>query len=385
MKQCVRILLFFCSLCLLTGCWDRTEINDMAFVVATAVDKAKNSRYLYSVQVPLPGAMGGAGSSGGGGGTSGKEPFIVEQGTGGNGRQGSKNLQAKLSRRLYFAHRRVLILGEEFAKGGIKSILSEVTIQPQSRISTFLIISKGEGYKILKSQPQMEQYSAEAIREMAKNSLNMTVKDVIEDVDRPGKDPVVPLVEKTGAIKKQSDGKELLMQDFAVFHDDKLAYTTSKKESLGVLWIKEKMQKKSLTFSTSKNEEITVQIIDNNIKTKVDIKNGKPIFNLIVRATGILMENEPDLRMEDPKTYLFVIQHLNKEIKSDILTALNHAHSKSIDIFGFGWNLYRNKNQQWESKWEKNWRSMLRDLQVNVHVDSDIQRMTNTGRKEIKQ
>src|SRR5213080_791664 len=188
MKKPVFLFLLFCLPIMLTGCWDRTEINDLAIVVATAQDKAGKENYRVTVQAPLPSSLGGPGSSGGGGGTSGEGPFLVAQGTGKNLNQGVQDIQSRLSRKLYFPHRRVLIIGEELAKRGITESLNAILIEPQSRLTTFLLISKGEGLKMLTAQPRMEQFSAEAIREMAKARMDVTVRDALLDLERPGKE-----------------------------------------------------------------------------------------------------------------------------------------------------------------------------------------------------
>lgn len=379
MKKLGLVLLNISLLFFLTGCWDRVEINDVAFVVATGVDKGKDHRYSYSVEVPLPSSLGGAGSSGGGGGTSGEGPSYVAQGTGGNSRLGIEDIQLRLSRKLYFGHRRVTIIGEEMAKDGIAEILKAIFIQPQSRLSTFLLISKGPAVNLLKTQPRMEQYAGEALREMAKSNINMTVKDALEDLDRPGKDMVIPFIQQTGTIKKEMNGKEVLMQNFAIFKADKLAFETDFKESLGILWLQKKMWRKSLPFDVGKNEQISVQIIDNGLKTRFKVVNGKPAFQIAIRTTAVLLENKPNLRLEDPKTYHFILSKMEKEIEQEVKNVLDHAHSVGADAFGFGWYLYRNHHQEWEKNWHQNWKQNLKDLNVTVTVDADIQRTTSTG------
>lgn len=369
----------FCLLFLLTGCWDRIEVNDLAFVVATGVDKGENHQYRISVQVPLPSSLGGTGSSGGGGGTSGEGPFFVALGTGVTQRQGIEDIQLRTSRKLYFAHRRVLIIGENLAKEGIMETLKAVFIQPQSRISTYLLVSKGDAVNLLNAHPRLEQFSGEAIREMAKTSLNNTVMDALEDLNRPGKDVIVPFIETTGTIKKEKNGKEIRMESFAIFKDDKLSFTTNKQESQGILWLLERMKKKSLSFTVSKNKEIPVQIVDNHIKLKFHIVNGLPTFDLYVWATGTLLENEPNLRIEDPETYYMVIGKMEREIKNQIKSILDHSLTTGTDLYGFGWYLYRNHYQMWEEKWKNDWNTTLSKIKVNVKVDADIQRTTNTG------
>lgn len=382
MKKASILIMTLFLLIPLTGCWDRTEINDLAFVVATGVDKGPKQQYRFTVQIPLPSSLGGTGSSGGGGGTSGEGPFLVATGTGRNIREGVEDIQARLSRNLYFAHRRVLIIGEDQAKEGIREILNSVFIQPQSRLSTFLTVSKGEAVKMLKAQPRMEQSSAEAIREMAKAGANLTVMDVLQNLDRQGKSLIIPMVEPTGTLKKESDGKEILMESFAVFKADKLSFFTSKKESQGILWLLERMKKKSYSFSVLKNKEMTVHINENSVHPNLKIVNGNPEFAVSVRVTGYLLDNEPNLRIEDPATYNKIIDNMEKKIKNDIHSILDHAHTQGIDIYGFGWFLFKRHHQKWEHEWKQNWKSMLPSLKVTVKVDADIQRTTNTGNVE---
>mgnify|MGYP001028122561 CR=1 FL=1 len=379
MKLIHLLLTCLIALILLTGCWDRSEINDIAFVVATGVDKGKKNKFLYSVQIPLPSSMGGAGSSGGGGGTSGEGPFLVAQGNGGNERQGIEEIQTKLSRRIYLGHRRVHIIGDSLAKEGIKKSLNAIFTQPRSRISTFLLISKGEAVKLLKTQPRMEQYSGEGMREMSKNSINMTAREALQDLSREGKDMVIPIVNSAGTTKDDKNKKEVQMESFAVFKDDKLAFSSNTNESEGILWLFEKMQKKSASFPVAKDEEISVQIFENQTEPSFKIVDGKPTFLLTVRAAGVLFENEPNYRIEDPKTYRLIISKMESQIKGQIQAILNHAHSQGIDVFGFGWYLFKNNHQEWEHNWKNDWQKNLPNLKVTVKVDADIQRTTNIG------
>ncbi|MCM3765517.1 Ger(x)C family spore germination protein [Neobacillus niacini] len=383
MMRKIRFLLILpCFSVLLTGCWDRTEINDNAYVVASGVDKGEKNKVRFSVQIPLPSSLGGAGSSGGGGGTSGEGPTLITQGTGRNIREGMEDIQIRLSRKLYFAHRRVIIIGEDLAKDGILEVVRAVFMQPQSRLSTYLAISKGDAVKLLESQPRMEQFSAEAIREMAKASSNRTVMDVLQDLQRPGKDPIVPVIDTTGTLKEDDKGKEVVMRQFAVLKQDKLSFFTNEKETQGILWLLGKMKKKSFTFSTMENKEITLQIIDNHVKTDLSMEAGKPVFELKIRATGTMLENEPNLRIEDPKTYYMIIRKMEKEIETNVNQILRHSLSEGIDFYGFGWHLYKNRYQRWEKEWKKDWERLLPQLKVKVNVDGDIQRRMNSGKVE---
>lgn len=64
-KAAVLCCLLLCSI-LLGGCWDRREVNDVAFVMGTGLDK-EGDQYRVTMQIALPGQLGSSGSTGGGG------------------------------------------------------------------------------------------------------------------------------------------------------------------------------------------------------------------------------------------------------------------------------------------------------------------------------
>ena len=48
----------------MTGCWDRIEINDVAIIIATAID-LEDDMYRVTVQLPLPWPIGDVNGGGG--------------------------------------------------------------------------------------------------------------------------------------------------------------------------------------------------------------------------------------------------------------------------------------------------------------------------------
>ncbi|WP_043933766.1 Ger(x)C family spore germination protein [Bacillus sp. EB01] len=375
-----RLKLLYSIICtvVLTGCWDRTEINDMAFVIATGVDKGEKDNYSVSAQIPLPSAMGGAGSSGGGGGTTGG-PYFVIMGKGRSIKESYDDMQIRMSRELYLAHRRVIVIGEDMAREGIRQPIETILLQPQSRLSTFLVISKGKAFDMLSTQPKMEKLPGEAIREMAKSNLGMTIKDVILDIERPGKVAVVPVISTADEKGSAKEGKEIIMQDYAVFWRDRMKFITNKKESLGILWLFEKMDTKAITFPVQPGRHMSLQIIESRFRPIYALKKGKPSFTIRIEAASILMDNDSNIELDDAKTYGHIKKMLEKEIKGQVEAILNRAHKEKADVAGLGWYLYKSHHSRWDSEWKENWYEKLPELDFTVQVDCDIQRMSNSG------
>ncbi|RCX18436.1 hypothetical protein DEU47_1151, partial [Bacillus sp. AG236] len=61
------LLLLMTMMVLLTSCWSKKELTDLAIVAAMGIDKTKDGRYHLTLQIINPGNV--AGIQGGGGGT----------------------------------------------------------------------------------------------------------------------------------------------------------------------------------------------------------------------------------------------------------------------------------------------------------------------------
>ncbi|WP_246061693.1 hypothetical protein [Paenibacillus oralis] len=62
----IKTAAFLPLLLCLGGCWDRTELNDLALITALAFDQAENNQVRATVQFILPQNQAGGGTMGGG-------------------------------------------------------------------------------------------------------------------------------------------------------------------------------------------------------------------------------------------------------------------------------------------------------------------------------
>ncbi|MGZ4160659.1 MAG: Ger(x)C family spore germination protein, partial [Neobacillus sp.] len=157
------ILVIHCLLILLlTGCWSREEINDIAIVTTTAIDKMSDGKFRVSLQVAIPKLLGAVGA---GGSSSDKEPTVVISDTGENVMDTYRKIQEKFPRRLFFSHSRNLIIGEKAAREGVFPVMDFFSRVRDARLRGFILFSKGEAAPLLKLSPVIERYTSETIRE----------------------------------------------------------------------------------------------------------------------------------------------------------------------------------------------------------------------------
>ncbi|MFD2879851.1 hypothetical protein ACFTAO_33940 [Paenibacillus rhizoplanae] len=139
-----RVSIFFMTaLCLLliTGCWNRRELNDLALVVAMSIDKS-DDQYMVTLQVVDAGEVSSKI------GTSGRTPVITYSEKGKHVFEAIRKMTTGTPRKLYFSHLQMLVISEDIAKEGISKSLEFFYqgIMKSAKIF-FVVIAKEEQAK----------------------------------------------------------------------------------------------------------------------------------------------------------------------------------------------------------------------------------------------
>jgi spore germination protein KC len=377
MRRLSRLLGLLVVLLLLSGCWDRREINDVAFVMGTAVDK-QGDEYLLSVQFPLPGQMGGPGTSGGGGGTSGDKSWYTDSETGKSLREIDEKLQRALSRRLYFAHRRVILLGENMAKDDITPAVELIARVPMNRMTTIPLIVKGEARSLFSTNIAVERYPTEMMRELAVGSLHKTISimDVMRTLLEEGKDPAIPYLEqrstKPGA--KGESKSTIMLGGMAVFQGSRLAGLLNDEESAGLLWLMNQAPEAYLAInSPSDDGRIVVRVIHYDTTITPVLKNGEMEIEVEIQGECFVLENNSSFDIAYRGDSGKVEQELSKKLKSQVEAAVRALQQKyRSDPAGFGQSIYRKYPEQWEHLKDK-WRDTFPEQKVNIAVNIHLE------------
>ena len=388
MRQRVAALLLvpvLISALVVTGCWDRVEVNDIAIVTTTAFDLEEDGRFRVSVQVPLPGQMGG--SSGGGGGTSGTKPFYVDSEVGDSIREAVQSLQMRMSRRLFFSHRRVMVIGEELAKRGIRELFDVSARVPENRLTADVLVAKGKGIDLLKARPQFEMYSGEAMRELLESysMFNPNLKDIAHSLSQVGADPLLPLIEpaaSTGGEKKQ----EVHLSGYAQFRDEKMIGTISSDQAEGLVWLRKEFRPFEKTIDVGKGK-LVLSIYEGDTTVKSEIKPDHVHFNVEIHAAATVLEavGAEDLGRSD---FIERAQReLSKELADSVMRTTELIKERNSDIATLGILLSRTKPRIWNERLKWNWHEgELQKATFSVAADCQITRIgqitENLARRE---
>jgi spore germination protein KC len=374
--QTARLVALTLSGFLITGCWDRQEINDIAFVIANGMDVAPHHKYEVSTQIAIPSGMGMP--SGGNGGNKNGEAFYVDAGVGNTVRDANADLQRKLSRRLNFSHMRVSLIGQTLARQGIGPVLDVYGRNPQVRLPTYLFVTRGKAVDFLESaKPALERIPAEQIREIALNGQweTTTVKDFLVHSLEWGTNPVVPILSLTPSVTEGKKRLEIVPVGLAVFRSMRMVGEMGKDESLGLFWVHNRRTGAEVTFplevSLPAKESATCQILSSQAKVETS-RNGREIrVSVGVTVHAGLAESSVPLEFIHREFVHSIEQSLNQKIKIQVLKAVRKAKRLDTDVFGFGTALWRQHPESINPDKER-WEDLFPHVSVDVKVDSHI-------------
>lgn len=366
---------------LLTGCWDRIEVNDIAFVLGSSTDR-EDGLIRSTVQIALPSQLGGAGSQGGGGGTSGSKTFLMLSRSAETMYVANKEMQNSLSRVLNYSHRRITLFGEEFARSGIGEQIDTLARFPQNRLTTYVVVTRGPAYKVLEAEAPIEQVPAEMIREIAKSGMKapMSVQKLSNQLLTEGIDPAIPVVSLSESLpKKVGNGQTLVQLDgLGVLRTDKLVgFLDVNEAALALLAMNEALNPKvSVPYDGGgPNQMISISLNETNTKIRTRLKNSQITADIYIQAKGLLVENTSNANLEAT-----MMGKLEKQCNDFVAKRVYEVTNKLLkeyrsDVFGLGNTFHNTYPSEWE-KVHNRWNDVLPEIEVRVHSHVHLE---NTG------
>ncbi|HDR7795542.1 TPA: Ger(x)C family spore germination protein [Bacillus luti] len=370
------------SLSFLTGCWDRTELNDLAIELGWGLDKAKNKKIEISAQFIIPSKMG-MGQSGRS--DAGKAVFL-ESGIGRDTHEAVQMMQTKLSREIFRGHQRVILIGEKMAKNGLAPVLDAYSRNPDIRLRADALVVKGNTAKeFLKASIPLEGIPALGalkehmqIEELGDTSL---LKFLIAGTS-DGINPILPVIKLNTSNKKdKTEVKGFQIAGGAIFNNNlKLVGYLNIQEWLTTLWIVNRLSKQTITATTPKgNGSASLYMTKIDREIIPTIQGNKIKCDIVFSGEGAIQENSTNLDLTEPKNLVIVERMLEKQSEKQALQTIKKVQKQyGTDIFGFGEVIHQKYPSEWKGL-KRNWDKKFRKIEVSVHANLTIRRIGLTG------
>lgn len=387
--------IFILTVPLLSGCWDRTEIEQRAAVLGIAIDLpdgeqdaldvthppnvSTSPRVSLTAYIAVPGRIA-LGAEGGGGGQSGsaeEKSIWPLQAAGENIADALANLQQKVAETLFLGHLRVIVVSKELAERGLADVNDYFRRSPKVRRTTWMMVSEKRAADLMSVAPPMERVPILYILQTMERAEDMgkLPRDFVGNFwtleSSDGQDGYLPYISKEGDSNIKING-------LACFHGNKLAITSSPFEIMTLMEING-MNPAGYSIPVHTDDGVfEVTVFRRLARIHTQIVNGVPVARVSIHLDVNISEKwKGTADLQNPATISSIKQAVNDGVHRSCLAFIKKTQKNQTDIFGFGEHLRAAHPAYWQSKVrsKSNWEKLYPALKIDIKVTSRIHRM----------
>ena len=385
----LRMLLVLMLVCtLLTGCWNRRELQELVFVTTIGIDwNEETESFDLTVEmvrplfVPRPGQRTGGGPE--------ERPYYFNFVSGRTASEALLALQRTRSRNLSLIHLQAVVFGEEAARRSVADMVDYLWRFHQTRPFVDIIVAEGSARDLLGSFPGQGDLTGRWLAMLIEQGRNhgytyfSPLHRVMYEMVTPGISPVVPVFtpRESGTPNPENvpSFPEFKADRLAIFREERMVSLLTPEESRGLLIARGDARATMVTAPSPGAEgeffSAAIRRIRSQIQVDRTFVNSLPTTRLHVRAEAEFYQRQ---RLPQPVSSAMLgrmEQSVSQQIKDEVEAALAASRAARSDAVGFGEALRRANPALWHQV-ETDWNDRYPDLSVTVTVEVNL---THTG------
>ncbi len=363
---------------MLTGCWDKIEIENRAFVQVITLDKIpeeertdENSRYLVSFVFPRTAALVGQGGEFGG---SGGDASITISITGRTLTQCAYLISSRLERTIYFNQARIMLFGRELMEDQqlVKETVDKLSRDHELNRRMYVGVVDGLARDVLTIKPKVDRLIVGYLTRLFENEMGSSRIRIMEarkflSAMREGGDLIMPKITPYKDEVKIAGG--------AVIKNHKFLTWLSEEESVMSSLLEGEFEKGSLNVFY-KGVPVSYSAFNAKRKIKYEgIQDGRLKFTISVDIEGDLEEVILGAELFDSKVIAHIEGLINKEIEKRCRDILNKYQCQyKMDGIRLNEFLYKYHPKVWKGV-KDNWEQVYCDALITVESDAKVRRI----------
>ncbi|WP_300297033.1 Ger(x)C family spore germination protein [Anaerosolibacter sp.] len=383
----ISILLLSCIL--LTGCWDKVEIEQRAFVSAMGIDKfdpqeeqekdgaeeetepeqISRNRYIVTYRYPNTSVIAGKGEG---------EPVFKATSIGRTITDINSEVATKLGGNLFFGHLKLIVIGNSLAED--EQLMREVFdyIERNAMIGRKIhyMIASGKAKDLLEVKLARQPVAGLFVRDIIEQNMRTSQ---IADADIGY--ILRALHESRAAITPQLEGSEdeLKVAGAAVLKDYKKIGWLGELETGAIMFMMDKVKNTEITVRVNELF-IPVMIYNSRTAVKVEVRDGEIYAVFDIENEGELSQHLFELigdTYEDE--YLRdVAKAVSEKIKNQVEdTFIRSQKEFNADLIQINEELRKHEPDLWDEV-RDNWEEVYPKVKVEANVETDIRRIGTT-------
>lgn len=385
-KYILRFIAVIILPMLITGCWDKAEMNELGIALALGIDM-DGDLYKVSAQVVLPTEVASKSGS-----THSGSAVTLYQASGPTLYEAIGKLIETCPRKLYISQLRVVVLGEEFARNGISNLVESLMRDVVARTDYFVVVAKGQlaSEALQVSTPLEKIPSNQLFSSLLASSktwaptTRVTIDELMKTLVSNGVHPVLTGIEIEGNEERNNletikPKTEVRVSSLAVFKKDHLIGWLNEKESKGYNYIQDKVNQSFGHVPVGKGL-VGVRVLRSSTEKKAEIIRGEPhikvkVTNLVtiveIGTTGLSLKKQEDIHKVERACEDAVVQIMHNTC--DVL-----QHKFRIDNLGIGNLIQQTYPTAWKAL-QSNWDKHFSELQIDLSAEVQVRRVGQLG------
>jgi len=402
MKKLLGLILLLILALPLAGCYDYSEPDEKAWVLAIGMDKGKENILTVTMIIAVPknigGASGGEPSAGGGG----NETFLAVSMEVNTLLGGLELLDAMVDRRPDLAHIKWFVFSRELAEAGIEQYLTPLARFYQFRRSSNMIICEGRAAEFLsQGEPKLEDNVGKYYELVQRGwRYNEFIPfDTLHQFYLKSKTPGVAAVATLAALEREEPvyqdaspkpkgkyqagkiprkgGSKIEVMGGAVFIKGIMVGTLNS-DQMGIVKMLEGTFRRTIKDIPDPEQPDKYLIADvrprQRPRVNVRIVDGYPQITVDLKLEGDLLSIQSGINYENPQMLYLAEQAIIQSLQEDISNTVAKSQELGADFFGFG--LHAKKLFRTWPEWEAyNWDSKYSQATISVNVDYKLRRI----------
>ncbi len=357
----IFILAFICFL--LTGCFDYQELNNRAVIAGIAIDYEEET---FHIDLEI---LNNKKSTGG------EEPEDKTYYISGEGKtldEAFQNCHIKISKDPYYAHVKILILGEETAREKLTEVIDYMIRDPAIRNIFIPVVAKGSSAReILESTTTENPVVSTSIQSMIENNKTNDSVSIVKDFEVFANEIIDPLQDGyMNTVSKEND--TLLLSGIAVFKEENLTFFLDVDESIVFNTLNNDSTNFYVQLPCQDDEQkyLTINLYQNK-NTNIEFEDEGIIIKSKLDATIIEDSCHYDFRFSE--IYTKLEKEFEPIIKEKFAEVIKLLKQNQTDILGIN-NQYYKKYQTYLNNWYD--KQFLYEITVNINKNGLIFEVT---------
>lgn len=366
----LRMIVAFVCFPLLTGCWSSMELRDVAMVIGVGIDKAeKDYKFTYEIlRTANVDISNHAGDTKGPNSTSklvleniGKSPFDA-----------ARKMIHITKRRLFYTHTRIWFIRDKVAKDNIITPFDLPVRDQMFRLNSFVFLTTDDPKKLLtiptlfESLTSLELATSLESAHFVSDFYPTELKDVFKMLSGPVKATILPVIEVRSEVQQPT----IQVTGTAVIKNTKLVGILNSKESMGMLWLRNRVEGGAITIPVNKGA-IVIELGKGDTKVTSALE-GDQLKGLVdIHLKGTVANVPPNTEVNE--SFMMEVNKLVAQaVKKNVQLTLHKLQKEyRTDISSIGLKLYRKSPKDWK-KIEENFDEVFSNADIQVHVSADI-------------